>query len=295
MTFSALRHATVPTDGIRLHVVESGPASGPPVILLHGFPEFWYGWRYQIGPLADAGFRVLVPDQRGYGETEKPRPVSAYSLDVLADDVAKLIDSTGQTHAALVGHDWGGVVAWWVAIRNPARVERLAVVNGPHPAAFRRHLRSSPRQLLRSWYAFYFQLPWLPEAMLRRANWRGLAEAMRGSSRPGTFTEADLERYRRAWSEPGAITAMINWYRAAMRHPPARPSDTRVHVPTLIVWGPKDRFLDQRIARMSLDQCDDGKLEMIDQATHWVQHEEPERVNRLLLDFLGGGAGRTRS
>jgi pimeloyl-ACP methyl ester carboxylesterase len=283
-----LRHATCSTNGIRLHVVESGPKDGPPVILLHGFPEFWYGWRHQIGPLADAGLRVLAPDQRGYGASEKPESVAAYALDTLADDVAGLIGSTGSPRAAVVGHDWGGIVAWWVAVKHPERVESLAVLNAPHPIAFRRYLRTSPRQLLKSWYTFYFQLPWLPEAMFRRGNWRRLTEALRRTSRPGTFTEADLERYRGAWSEPGAITAMINWYRAAKRYRPVPPPDSRIHVPAMLIWGTRDRFLDRGLAKESLGQCDHGRLEFIEDATPWVQHEEPERVNRSLLDFLRG-------
>ena len=285
-TGGLLRHAMLPINGIRLHVVEAGPDDGAPVILLHGFPEFWYGWRHQIGPLADAGFRVLAPDQRGYAESDKPVPASAYNLDTLGDDVAGLIESTGRPRAAVVGHDWGGIAAWWAAVRHPDRVERLAVLNAPHPLVFRRYLRSSPRQLLKSWYTFYFQLPWLPEAVFRLGNWRRLADALRRTSHPGTFTEADLDRYRAAWSAPGAITAMINWYRGVMRDRPAPPADPRVHVPTLLIWGTKDRFLDQGLAMPSLDQCDRGRLELIEEATHWVQHEEPGRVNRLLLDFL---------
>jgi pimeloyl-ACP methyl ester carboxylesterase len=281
-----LRHATVLTNGVRLHVVESGPEDGPPILLLHGFPEFWYGWRHQIGPLADAGFRVLAPDQRGYGASEKPGPISAYALDTLASDVAGLIEAIGRPRATVVGHDWGGVVAWWLAIRRPAPLERLAVLNAPHPIVFRRYLRSSPRQLLKSWYAFSFQLPWLPEAMLRRRNWRPLMEAVRRTSRPATFTEADLESYRGTWSEPGAITAMINWYRAALWNPPRPPPDARIHVPTLLIWGAKDVALDRGLAMPSIQQCDHGKLELFEEASHWVQHEEPGRVTRLLLDFL---------
>jgi pimeloyl-ACP methyl ester carboxylesterase len=191
----------------------------------------------------------------------------------------------------VAGHDWGGIVAWWLAVRRPELLGRLAVLNAPHPVVFRRHLRSSPRQLLKSWYAFAFQLPWLPEAMLRRRNWRPLSEALRSSSRPGTFSEADLECYRRAWSEPGAITAMVHWYRAALRHRPRTPADTRIHVPTLLIWGTKDAALDRGLARPSIEQCEHGKLELLEEATHWVQHEEPDRVNRLLLDFLRAEAG----
>jgi pimeloyl-ACP methyl ester carboxylesterase len=289
-----LRHTTVSTNGVQLHVVESGPEDGPPVLLLHGFPEFWYGWRHQIGPLADAGFRVLAPDQRGYGASEKPGPVSAYALDTLANDVAGLIEATGRPRAAVVGHDWGGIVAWWLAIRRPALIERLALLNAPHPIVFRRYLRSSPRQLLKSWYAFYFQLPWLPEAMLRRRNCRPLIEVLCGTSRPGTFTAADLEHYRGAWSEPGAITAMIHWYRAALRNPPRPPAAARIHVPTLLIWGAKDTALDRGLARPSIEQCDHGRLELLEEATHWVQHEEPESVNRWLLEFLRAEAGPPR-
>ncbi len=285
-TDDRLRHQTVQADGVALHVVESGPRDGPPVLLLHGFPEFWYGWRHQIGPLADAGFRVIVPDQRGYAESDKPARVASYALDTLASDVAALIRSSGRPRAAVVGHDWGGIVAWWLAIRHPELVERMAVINAPHPVAFRRHLRSSPRQMLKSWYMLAFQVPGLPEATLRRRNWRGLANGLRGSSRPGTFTDADLDLYRGAWARDGAITTMVHWYRAALRHAASPPADARVRVPVQVIWGAQDRFLDRRLAGQSLDLCDLGRLEMIDEATHWVQHEEPGRVNRLLIDWL---------
>jgi pimeloyl-ACP methyl ester carboxylesterase len=284
-----LRHVMIPTNGVRLHVAETGPEDGPPIILLHGFPEPWFCWRRQLDPLVEAGYRVLAPDQRGYNTSDKPRSIAAYALDSLAADVLGLIESTGWSSAALVGHDWGGIVAWWVAIRHPARVERLAILNAPHPVAFRRYLRTSLRQLLRSWYVFYFQVPRLPETLFRWGNWRLLTRALRQTSRPGTFTDADLESYRRAWSEPGAITAMIHWYRAAMRHRPAPPPEHRVLVPALLIWGARDRFLDRGLAPSSIAMCEQGRLEFVEEATHWVQHEEPERVNRLLLDFLRHG------
>jgi pimeloyl-ACP methyl ester carboxylesterase len=281
-----LRQAMISTNGIRLHVVEAGPKEGPPVLLLHGFPENWSCWRHQIGPLADAGFRVIAPDQRGCGESDKPEPVSAYNLDALTHDVVGLIEATGRARAAVVGHDWGAIVGWWLAVTRPGSIERLAVINGAHPTVFKRHLRTSIRQMLKSWYVYCFQLPWLPEVMLRRKNWRALTDLLRGSSRPGTFTEADFDRYRRAWSQPGAITAMLHWYRAAIRVPPPPPADPRVHVPTLLIWGAKDVALDRGLATMSIEQCDRGRLEILEDATHWVQHEEPDTVNRWLLDFL---------
>lgn len=281
-----LEESVVLTNGIRLHLVQAGPRDGPPVILLHGFPEPWFTWQKQVGPLAAAGYRVLAPDQRGYNTSDRPDSVSAYALDTLAADVLGLIEANGWAKVRLVGHDWGGVVAWWVATRYPERLEQLVILNAPHPVGFRRFLRSHPRQLLRSWYTFYFQIPRLPEALFRWGNWRLLSRALRRSSRSGTFTEADLDRYRIAWSQPGAIKAMIHWYRAAMRFRPVIPVDLQVRVPTLIIWGKQDRFLDSELARSSAAFCEQGRLEFLETATHWVQHEEPERVNQLLLDFL---------
>jgi pimeloyl-ACP methyl ester carboxylesterase len=292
MSRQDIEHHTAKADGVTLHYVTAG--EGKPVILLHGFPEFWYGWRHQIGPLADSGFRVVVPDQRGYNTSDKPKEVSAYNLDTLARDVVGLMDSLGFERAAIVGHDWGGIVAWWVAARHAGRVERLAVLNAPHPTAFWKYIRTSPRQLFKSWYAFFFQLPWLPEAAARRGDWSGLSQALTGTSRPGTFGEADLEEYRKAWSQPGAITAMINWYRAAMRIRPDQSGDARVHVPTLIIWGAKDTALERGLAQAGVELCDRGRVEYIEEATHWVQHEEAGRVNRLLIEFLLDEAG-TRS
>jgi pimeloyl-ACP methyl ester carboxylesterase len=281
-------HTTLTTNGVTLHAVHSGPEAGPLVLLLHGFPEFWFGWRHQISALAGAGHRVLAPDQRGYNTSDKPMRVADYALDILAADVIGLIDAAGGgAQAALIGHDWGGIVAWWTALRYPERVERLAVLNAPHPVAFRRYLIRHPTQLLRSWYAFFFQLPGLPEAVFRRANWKALARVLRTTSRPGTFRAEDLERYRQAWSEPGAIRAMIHWYRAALRHRPPPPADLIVSVPTLVIWGVHDTALSRGLAEASLALCRDGRLEWVEEATHWVQHEEPERVNRLLLEFLG--------
>jgi pimeloyl-ACP methyl ester carboxylesterase len=283
--------AAMPGYGLTLNVARAVPADGPLVILLHGFPEFWYGWRHQIGPLAQAGFRVLAPDQRGYNLSEKPQGLIHYTLDALAEDVTGLIDSAGKTKAAVVGHDWGGVVAWWLALRHPERVERLAVLNAPHPEFLTSGKWTRPTQLLRSWYVLAFQLPWLPELGLRARGGRVLAAGLRRTSRPGAFTDEDLALYRAAWSEPGAMTGMLNWYRAALR---ARPSPSsvpglRVRPPTLIVWGANDAYIHRRYATDALARCDSGRLEMIEEATHWVHLEEPERVNRLLIEFLRDG------
>ena len=188
-----------------LHVVEAGPPEGRPAILLHGFPEFWYGWRHQLGPLAAAGLRVVAPDQRGYNLSDKPQGLESYTLDRLAGDVVALADALGCDRVSLVGHDWGGLVAWWTAARHGERVERLAILNAPHPQAFGPYLRRHPTQLLRSAYIGFFQLPWLAEAALAAADFALLQRALTRSSRPGTFTadelralQASLGRARRA-------------------------------------------------------------------------------------------------
>jgi len=276
-------------NGIRLHVVQEGPKEGHPVILLHGFPEFWYGWRHQIRPLAAAGFRVLAPDQRGYNRSEKPPGTASYTRDRLAEDVVGLLDTAGLERASVVGHDWGAAVAWHLAAAHPDRVARLVIINVPHPGVFQQHLRSSLGQLLKSWYIAFFQIPALPEWFSRLGSWRLLAGALTATSRPGTFSEEDLARYREAWSQPGACTAMLNWYRAAVREPVGNTSEARITAPTLVIWGARDQFLDQAMARPSAEAVDDGRLKIFPKATHWVHHEEVDRVNQLLLDFLGEG------
>jgi len=275
----------LPTNGVTLHAVAAGPLDGPLVILLHGFPEFWYGWRHQIAPLAAAGLRVLVPDQRGYGLSDKRAGIAAYTLDTLADDVLGLADALGRERFALAGHDWGGVVAWHLAGRNPDRVSRAAVLNAPHAATLWRYLRSHPKQALKSWYVACFQLPWLPELVLGMAGFAVLRRVMRGSARPGTFATADFLHYRGAWAEPGALTAMLNWYRALRGYAFAlRPA--RIRVPVRVIWGDHDRFLDPGLAEAGIALCDQGEVFHLPRATHWVQHEERDEVNRLLVEFL---------
>jgi pimeloyl-ACP methyl ester carboxylesterase len=285
---SGARERLVQSNGVRLHVVEAGPEGGPPVVLLHGFPEFWHGWRKQIGPLAEAGFRVIVPDQRGYNTSDKPGGVAAYRIETLAEDVVGLLDAAGLERASIVGHDWGGVVAWWTVLVHPERVSRLSILNVPHPAVLRRHLLSSPRQMLRSWYILFFQLPGLPERFLAKDGFANLARAVRGG-RKGTCTDADLALYREAWTQPGALTAMVNWYRAALRWASGRLPRLRVSAETLLLWGARDRFLGREMAEPSAALCDRHRLEIFEAATHWLQHDEADAVNDRLTRFLQGG------
>jgi pimeloyl-ACP methyl ester carboxylesterase len=256
--------------------------------LLHGFPEFWYGWRKQIEPLAEAGFRVIVPDQRGYNLSGKPAGVRDYRMRELSGDVIAIADQIGRERILLAGHDWGAAVAWDAAMRFPARIGKLGILNVPHPAVMMRFLRTNPRQMLRSWYMLFFQIPRLPELMIS-------TRALVNTSRPGTFTPEDLDRYRGAWAQPGARRGMLNWYRALFRdmfrerprHMPAPAmAQIRVSAPVRIIWGVKDRFLLPEMAAESLKYCDSGELFEIPEASHWVHHEEPERVNRLLIEFF---------
>ncbi|ELY62277.1 alpha/beta fold hydrolase [Natronolimnohabitans innermongolicus] len=279
-------------NGVRLHVVAAGDDDDPLVVLLHGFPEFWYGWYRQLEALVDAGYRVLVPDQRGYNLSEKPDGVAAYRTSECARDIVELIATEGRDAARVVGHDWGGLVAWDLALRHPSAVERLAIVNAPHPTVFRRHLLANPEQLRRSWYAACFQLPRLPELACRAGDYRLLERALRETAAPGTFSDADLDRYRRAWAQKGALTGMINWYRASVRAPSPPPRE-RVDAPALIVWGEADDALTAPLATDSRLQCSNGRLELLPETSHWVQHERPARLTELLLEsFADAGSDR---
>jgi len=277
----------IETNGIKLHVALAGPKDGQPVLLLHGFPEFWYGWRNQIEPLAKAGYRVIIPDQRGYNLSDKPKGVRSYHIDILVADTLGLIDALGYQKADLIGHDWGAAVAWETAIRHPERLYKLGILNVPHPAVMRNFLRrGDPEQLRRSWYIFAFQIPWLPEYVLRKNNWRNAVRVLRSSGNVHTFSKEDIEGYKKAWSQPGAMHAMINWYRAAVQYWRKTKGNQMVKVPTLMLWGMKDVALSHRMARLSMDYCEDGKLVFFEDATHWVQHDDAETVNQLLLEFL---------
>lgn len=273
------------TNSIRLHAAVAGPEDGPLVLLLHGFPEFWYGVRRQIPALAEAGYRVVAPDQRGYNLSDKPPRIADYNLDQLAGDVVGLIDANGRDQAVVIGHDWGAVAAWWTAVRFPQRLRGLGILNVPHPVAMQQALRSSFSQLRKSWYVFMLQLPKIPEWMLPLRNWRGMIDTFKQSSRPGTFNEEDFAQYRQAWSHPKAIGSMVNWYRAALRAAPMTPDNVRISVPTRILWGTDDKFVGRELAEASLALCDHGELEFFEGATHWIAHEEPARVNARLVEF----------
>jgi pimeloyl-ACP methyl ester carboxylesterase len=292
-TWDALRDLPVPARSeylmvgdVQLHTVLAGPEDGPLVVLLHGFPENWYSWRHQIPLLVDLGYRVAVPDQRGYNLSEKPGSLSAYELDRLTGDVMGLVRALGRESAVIVGHDWGGVVAWRFAMDYPEAVQRLVVMNAPHPAAYARELREGWEQRLKSWYALFFQIPWLPETLLGfspRATARLFFE--RTVEREGAFSEEELAYMATALAQPGALRTMINWYRAALRRRELYSART-IESPTLLIWGEEDPALTKALTYDLTGWVPHLRVRYVLNCGHWVQNEAPDEVNAELRDFL---------
>lgn len=273
-----------------LHVALAGPERGKPVILLHGFPEFWWSWRYQILALAEAGYRVIAPDMRGYNTSDKPEATSAYRIENLVSDIAGLVRGLGYDKTHLVAHDWGGLVAWNVAASRPDVVDRLVIMNAPHPKLFQRELLSWA-QLKKSWYVFAFQVPRLPELRIQKLS--TLESAFRGwSRRREHFDDATIARYLEAVRQPGAARAMISYYRAgfrafftgdALRGSRLAP----IRAKTMVIWGMDDRALGPKLIVGLEPHVSDLRIERIPEASHWVAQDAPEKVNALLIEFLG--------
>lgn len=272
-------------NGVTYHVVSAGDQSNPLVVFLHGFPEFWYEWYAYIKPFVKEGYRVLVPDQRGYNRSEKPEGIQSYRLPTLAKDIVSLISTENRDRTTLIGHDWGGTVAWTVALHNPEMIENLGIINMPHPIVFKEALESNSKQQQKSHYIFNFKQTYVPEKTAKRNDFASWVSVMKGSSKPGAFSRTDFKRYRSAWSEPGAPAAMINWYRALIQVDDHPPRET-VEAPTLVVWGENDQALIPELAKKSMVYCKQGILERFPDATHWIPHEYPDRVTELLLDHI---------
>ncbi len=285
-TTETWQHRDIITNGIRMHYVTQG--TGPLVVLLHGFPEFWYSWHHQIPFLADHGYTVVAPDLRGYNDTDKPR--TGYDVPTLLRDIVGLIKGLGQEKAIIVGHDWGGALAWAFALSYPQMTERLVVLNAPHPQTFLREMRTL-QQLRKSWYIFFFQIPWLPEFILSRQHAAPIGKMLYGSAvQKSAFPPEALSRYRDAMSKPGALHASINYYRALFRSRGdinASASAT-ISAPTLLIWGDQDIALGITLTRGLEQRVPDLRIKHLPDSGHWVQQEKPETVNALLLEFLQG-------
>lgn len=279
----------VAANGLSFEVLEAG--SGDRLaLLLHGFPELNYSWRYQIPLLVSLGYKVVAPNLRGYGGTSRPKGVGAYHIDNLVEDVAALIDHYAPKETLLIAHDWGAIIAWHVAIRKARPLSKLVIMNGPHPACAMRELRTWA-QLKKSWYVFFFQIPWLPEWAFRRNGGQTIGEAFSGMAvDKSRFPQSVLAVYRSAAAEPGALTAMINYYRAAMRAGSAvmNPQPGTVDTPTLMIWGEDDSALGKETTVGTEDYVCDLTLRYLPRVSHWVQQEAPETVNAMLEAWLTG-------
>jgi pimeloyl-ACP methyl ester carboxylesterase len=283
-TTESWQHQFIVTNGIRMHYVTQG--LGPLIVLLHGFPEFWYSWRFQIPFLAEHGYTVVAPDLRGYNDTDKPR--KGYDIPTLLRDIEWLIKGLGQQKAIIVGHDWGGALAWAFAINYPEMTERLIVMNAPHPAAMMREMRTL-KQLRKSWYMFVFQIPWLPEYMLGRNHANEIGKMLRGAAlQKSAFPREVTAKYQEVMSKPGAIKAAISYYRQLFRPLPSsfKSYEVRIEAPTLLIWGEQDIALGIELTTGLERWVNDIQIRRIPDSGHWVQQEQPEKVNQYMLDFL---------
>lgn len=284
-----LRERYIETNGIKLHVMESGPEDGPMILFLHGFPEFWYAWRKQIGYFAQRGYLVVAPDQRGYNLSDKPKGIPSYKIDELAKDAVGLMDFYKRPQIFLVGHDWGAAVSWWISLKYPERIKRLVIMNVPHPLVFRKHLFGNQKQMEKSWYIFYFQLPGAVEAFASANNYHWPVNLLVESSRPDTFKPEELEKYREAFMQPEAFSSMVNWYRAALQAPSEPPKNFRVTMPTLVLWGVNDVAIIPEQADDTMAFCDQGRLVKFEACSHWIEHEEASAINPMIDDFFKEG------
>lgn len=281
------QHHFIETNNIRLHCVTQG--QGELVLLLHGFPEFWYSWRYQIPALA-RHFKVVVPDLRGYNDSDKP--ASGYDLDTLSADIHGLIKNLGYVRAHIVGHDWGGMIAWHLAQKFPQSINRLVTLNAPHPYRFWQELAGNLDQLRRSWYIVAFQVPGLPEWLIRHNLKEFVKNVFRSQAvRQGAFSSEDTQKYEAALEKPGALSAVMNYYRSSLslqnwlQHWGRSPEP--VTVPTLMLWSQEDALLSQKLTE-GMDALISApfQLKLVPHCGHWMQQEVPQTVNRELLNFL---------
>jgi pimeloyl-ACP methyl ester carboxylesterase len=265
-----------------LHYVEAG--EGPLVVLLHGFPEFWYSWRHQIPALVRAGFRVIAPDLRGYNDSSKPKSIDAYRVAAIVQDIAGLIVQSGDVPCALAGHDWGGVAGWLLPMLHPELVDKLIILNSPHPVPLARELKHSKEQKVRMLYQVAMQPPGLPEFLMRRFRFALLRSLL---GRMGNFDAREMNDYVEAWKKPGALNGMTNYYRALRRHRrELRPLIRPIAIPTLLIWGEQDPVFTHATTENFHDYVPDLRVERIADSGHFVQSEAPDRVNKAMIEFL---------
>ncbi|MGM3305206.1 alpha/beta fold hydrolase [Anabaena sp. WFMT] len=276
-------HAYITTNDIKLHYVTEG--EGPLMLMLHGFPEFWYSWRHQI-PEFSQNFKVVAVDLRGYNDSDKPQAQSAYVMDEFVKDVEGVVRGLGYESCVLVGHDWGGAIAWNFAYAHPDMVEKLIILNLPHPAKFSQGL-TTPQQLLRSYYIFLFQFPFIPELLLQASDYEAIAKAIQGTAfNKNAFTTADIEAYKDAAAKRGALTAMLNYYRNIFQQRLLNKNWSILEVPTLMIWGEHDTALGKELTYGTQEYVRNLQIKYIPNSGHWVQQEQPELVTKYMQEFL---------
>ncbi len=277
------KHDRIHTNGINLHYVTQG--EGNLILFLHGFPEFWYSWRHQIPELAKDHKAVAI-DLRGYNDSDKPATKDAYRMSEFVADVKGVIEGLGYERCTLVGHDWGGAIAWNFAYAYPNMLDKLIILNLPHPAKFSQGL-TTPQQLLKSWYIFLFQIPALPEFLIQLGDYKALETAFLGMAvNKNAFTQADIEQYKNAIAKRGALTATINYYRDAFQSGIVGRNWGVLNVPTLMIWGEKDTALGKELTYGTEQYVRDFQIRYIPNCSHWVQQEQPELVNQYICEFI---------
>ena len=283
MPDTSWHHDTIQTNGIKLHYVTQG--NGPLMLLLHGFPEFWYSWRHQI-PAFAADHKVVALDLRGYNDSDKPEAQSAYVMAEFIKDVKGVIEGLGYDRCTLVGHDWGGAIAWSFAYAYPEMVDRLIVLNFPHPAKFAEGLRT-PQQLLRSAYIFFFQIPIVPELLIQLNDFQLLEAAFKGMAVNKTaFGTDDIEAYKNAFAKRNTLTSALNYYRNVFAQGVTTRDWGILTVPTLLIWGEADTALGKELTDNTEKYVQDFRIRYIPNCSHWVQQEQPQLVNQLMREFL---------
>ncbi|OIP68754.1 MAG: epoxide hydrolase [Oscillatoriales cyanobacterium CG2_30_44_21] len=276
-------HNSISTNGIKLHYVTQG--EGGLILFLHGFPEFWYSWRHQIPEFAK-DYKVVAVDLRGYNDSDKPKVKSAYVMPELVEDVRGVIEGLGYESCILVGHDWGGAIAWSFAYAYPELVSRLIVMNLPHPAKFAAGLKT-PQQMLKSWYIAFFQIPFLPEFLIQLDDYQLIGEAFRGMAiNQGAFTDADMKEYKNAFTKHGALTGAINYYRNLPSYLSKQKTWDILKIATLMIWGEEDRYLGKELTYGTEEYVQDLRIRYIPNCSHWVQQEQPNLVNQMMREFL---------
>jgi epoxide hydrolase 4 len=277
------QHGYINTNGIKLHYVTQG--EGELMLMLHGFPEFWYSWRYQITEFAKY-YKVVALDLRGYNDSDKPSQKSAYTMDEFVKDIQGVITGLGYEKCILVAHDWGGAIAWSFANAFPEILSKLIILNLPHPAKFAEGLRTL-QQLQRSWYIFLFQLPFLPEFLIQRSDYKLIKSMFNKTVVAQTaFSTDDINAYKNAATKPGALTAMLNYYRNIFKQGLFQQNWEPIEVSTLMIWGENDTFLGKELTYGTENYVQDFQIKYIPNFSHWVQQEQPELVNQYMREFL---------